>query len=136
MNSKTKIRIYRKVIEEVCKQYEGAREFIDNKINELFSEHEISSGEVYFYIFMFCYAAYTQFKVNLSSISLALKCMAYKELEQHIFFVEVYQEQQPLFSFGFIEVDCYMHGKTERNLVDKNLVLQNLNKTNTKFEQN
>ena len=27
--------------------------------------------------------------------------------------------------FGFIEADCYMHGKTDKTLVDKNLVDKN-----------
>ena len=40
MNSKTKIKIYKKVIKEVCK------EFISNKINELCPEQGISTEEV------------------------------------------------------------------------------------------
>ena len=51
MNSKTKIKIYKKVIEEVCKKYKGASEFISNKINYLCSEHGISTEEVRLYIF-------------------------------------------------------------------------------------
>ena len=67
MNSKTKIKIYRIVIEEVSKEYENARESIYNKINELCSEHEISTEEVCLYV---CYTTYTvwlrtQFRVNL-----------------------------------------------------------------------
>ena len=53
MNTKTKIEIYRKVIDEVIKEYENTREFIHNKINELCSEHGISTDEVCLYIFMF-----------------------------------------------------------------------------------
>ena len=53
MNAKAKIKIDRIVIEEVCKEYENAREFIHNKINELCSEHGISTDEVRLYIFMF-----------------------------------------------------------------------------------
>ena len=52
MNLKTKINIYRKVIEEVSNKYEGAGEFIQNKIKELCSEHGISTEEVRLYIFM------------------------------------------------------------------------------------
>ena len=52
MNLKTKIN-YRKVIELVSNKYEGASEFIQNKINELSSEHGISAEEVRLYIFMF-----------------------------------------------------------------------------------
>ena len=71
MNSKTKIKIYRKVIDEVSKEYDGASEFIRNKINELRSEDGISTEEVRLYI---CYATYTvwlrtQFRANLFSLS-------------------------------------------------------------------
>ena len=51
-NAKTKISIYRKVIEEVSNKYEDVGEFIGNKINELCSEHGISTEEVRLYIFM------------------------------------------------------------------------------------
>ena len=51
MNSKTKINIYKKVIEEVCKEYEGVHEFISNKIYELCSEEGISTEKVRLYIF-------------------------------------------------------------------------------------
>ena len=53
MNSKTKIRIYRTVINELSREYENIREFIHNKINELCSEHGISTEEVRLYIFIF-----------------------------------------------------------------------------------
>ena len=46
MNSKTKIKIYKRVIEEVGKEYVGASEFMSNKINELCSKHGISTEEV------------------------------------------------------------------------------------------
>ena len=59
MNSETKIKIYRNVIDEVSKEYEGSCEFIRNKINKLCSEHGISTEQVCLYIFMFCYAMYT-----------------------------------------------------------------------------
>ena len=51
MNSKTKIKIYKKFIEEVCKEYEGGREFIDNKVNELCNVEGVSTEEVRLYIF-------------------------------------------------------------------------------------
>ena len=53
VNSKTKIKTYHTVIKYLCKEYENAREFIHNKINELCSEHGISADEVCLYIFMF-----------------------------------------------------------------------------------
>ena len=71
MNSKTKIKICRIVIEEVSEECENTREFIHSKTNELCSEHGISTAEVCLYI---CYATYTvwlrtQFRVNLFSLS-------------------------------------------------------------------
>ena len=51
MNSKTKIKIYKKAIKEVCKEYEGAREFTSYKITELCSEEGISTEEVRLYFF-------------------------------------------------------------------------------------
>ena len=51
MNSKTKTKIYKKVIEEACKEYEGASEFVSNKINELCTDHGVSTEEVGLYIF-------------------------------------------------------------------------------------
>ena len=68
MNSKTKIKIYRKVIDEVSKEYEGAGEFIRNKTNELCLEHGVSTEEVLLYIFVFV-MPHTQFRVNLISLS-------------------------------------------------------------------
>ena len=53
MNSKTRIIIYRTVINEVSRKYKNTREFINNKLNELCSEHGISAEQVHLYIFMF-----------------------------------------------------------------------------------
>ena len=78
MNAKTKIKIYRTVIEDVCKEYENTREFIHNKINELCSEHGMSADEVRLYIFMFVMPR-TQFGVNfLHQNGFALKCKPMK----------------------------------------------------------
>ena len=55
MDLKTKINIYKKIIDEVTKEYKGSGEFIRNKINELCSEHGISTEGVCLYIFMFVY---------------------------------------------------------------------------------
>ena len=68
MNSKTKIKKYRKIIDEVSKVYEITSEFIRNKINELCSEHGVSTAEVRLYIFMFVMLR-TQFRANLFSLS-------------------------------------------------------------------
>ena len=71
MNSKTKIKIYRKVIDEVSKEHEGAGKFIRNEINEQCPEHGTSTEEVHLYV---CCATYTvwlrtQFIANLFSLS-------------------------------------------------------------------
>ena len=46
MNAKSKIKMYKKIIEEVCREYNGAQEFIVNKVKELFFQEGISAGEV------------------------------------------------------------------------------------------
>ena len=51
INAKSKIRIYKKIIEEVCREYEGAQEFITNKVKELSSQEGISTEEVRLYVF-------------------------------------------------------------------------------------
>ena len=54
MNLTTKNRIYRKIIEDMCDKYDGAKEFIDNRIKELCAQDRILINEVR-----------TWFKVNL-----------------------------------------------------------------------
>ena len=51
MNAESKIRIYKKIIEEVCRQHERAKVFITNKVKELCSQEGISTEEVRLYIF-------------------------------------------------------------------------------------
>ena len=72
INTKTKIKIYCIVTEDVCKEYENTREFIHNKINELCSEHGISADEVSLYTFMFVMPRtvwlYIQLRANLFSL--------------------------------------------------------------------
>ena len=46
MKWKSKNKIYKKIIEEVCKKYEGAQEFITNKVKELYSQEGIFTDEV------------------------------------------------------------------------------------------
>ena len=74
MNIKNKINIHQKVLKEISKNYEGADEFIQNKIKELCSEHGISTEEVRLYIFMFVMLP-TQFSYvhSLEQIFLVLK---------------------------------------------------------------
>ena len=58
MNSKTKNKIYKKIIEEVCKEYKDVKEFINNKIKELCVRAGILIDEVR-----------TWFKANLFLLS-------------------------------------------------------------------
>ena len=53
MNSKIRMTIYCTVINEVSREYEDKKEFINNRLNELCSEHGISVEEVRLYIFIF-----------------------------------------------------------------------------------
>ena len=58
MNLKSKNKIYKKIIEEVCKKYESAQECITNKVKELCFQERIFTDE-----------AQTWFKVNLFLLS-------------------------------------------------------------------
>ena len=51
MNAKSKIKICKKIIEDVCRENKGANEFIANKVKELCSQEGISAEEVRLYIF-------------------------------------------------------------------------------------
>ena len=50
MNTKIKIRISKKIIEEVCREYDGARELITTKVKELCSQEGIPTEDVRLYI--------------------------------------------------------------------------------------
>ena len=58
MNSKSKIKICKKVIEEICKKYDGAQEFITNRVKELCFQERILIDEVR-----------TRFRANLFLLS-------------------------------------------------------------------
>ena len=58
MNSKSKIKIYKKIIEGVCREYNGAMAFIVNKAKELCFQEGI-----------FTYEVRTRFKANLFLLS-------------------------------------------------------------------
>ena len=45
MNSKSNIKISKKIIEEVCREHNGAKEFIVNKAKELCFQEGISAEE-------------------------------------------------------------------------------------------
>ena len=53
MNAKSKIKIYKKITEEVCREYNGAHEFIFNKAKESCSQEGISAEEVRLYLLCF-----------------------------------------------------------------------------------
>ena len=61
MNSKIKIKIYCIIINEVYREYEDTKEFINKKLNELCSEHGISAEKVHLYTFLFA-MLHTQFR--------------------------------------------------------------------------
>ena len=45
MNS-TKLNVYKKVLQEVCEKFDGAKEFIRNKAEEICSDEKLSVEEV------------------------------------------------------------------------------------------
>ena len=51
MNTKSKIKIYKKIIAEVCREYDGASELITNKAKGSCSQEGISTEEVHLHIF-------------------------------------------------------------------------------------
>ena len=82
MNSKSKNKTYKKVFEQVCNKYDGAKEFVDNRIKELCFQEVILIDEVR-----------TWFKTNLffvvffasKKVFFCFKSKTYKELKQHVF---------------------------------------------------
>ena len=95
MKLKTQIKIYQKLVSELGEKYEGAEDFINSRIKDLCSEHEILEEEVHFV------CIYIQ-------NSFVLKCRACKKLKRQVFLLRC------------IEADCCMQDKTDRNLADKN----------------
>ena len=55
MSLKTQIKIYQKLVSELGGKFEGAEDFIKNRLKELRSEHGISAEEVRLYIYFLCY---------------------------------------------------------------------------------
>ena len=79
MNTETKIKIYRKIIEDISNEYPGASEFINNKINEICSEHGISAEEIRLYIFIFVMLRiHSSYVHSLERIFLALKWFCFE----------------------------------------------------------
>ena len=74
MNSKSKNKIYKEIIEEVCREYKGAQEFITNKVKELCFQEGTFTEEMR-----------TQFKANLFYYSFSIKkvfCMEIQDLQR------------------------------------------------------
>ena len=44
--SNTKLNVYKKVLQEVCERFNGAEEYIIERIEKLFSENKLSVDEV------------------------------------------------------------------------------------------
>ena len=59
MKLKSQVRIYQKLVSELGGKYDGAEEFINNRVKELCSEHGILEEEVrfrgYVYVYILCY---------------------------------------------------------------------------------
>ena len=51
MNAKSKIKIYKTILKEVCKEYEVGHEFITDKVKELYYQEGIPAEEVRLCIF-------------------------------------------------------------------------------------
>ena len=54
MKLKTQIKIYQKLVSELGRKYDGAEDFISNRIKELCLDNGILEGEVRLYIFLCC----------------------------------------------------------------------------------
>ena len=54
MKLKTQIKIYQKLVSELGGKYDGAKDFINNRVKELCLEHGILEEEVRFYIILCC----------------------------------------------------------------------------------
>ena len=55
-----KIKVYRKVLKEVAQKYDGAEDFINNRIEEICSQGKLSAEEIIYFLvgflqFMFPY---------------------------------------------------------------------------------
>ena len=49
--NKTKLNVYKKVLHEVCQKFNGAEEFINQKIKEICCQEKLSAEEVTYFIY-------------------------------------------------------------------------------------
>ena len=49
--NKTKLNVYKKVLQEVCENFDGAEEFIDQKIEEICFQEKLSVEEVTCFVY-------------------------------------------------------------------------------------
>ena len=54
MKLKTQIKIYQKLVSEIGGKYNGAEDFINSRVKELYLEHGILEEQVSLYIFLSC----------------------------------------------------------------------------------
>ena len=54
MKLKTQIKIYQKLVSELGGKYDGAKDFINSRVKELYLEHGILEEEVRLQIFLCC----------------------------------------------------------------------------------
>ena len=97
MNSKSKIKIYKKIVKEVCEKYDGALEFITNRFTDLCSQEGTLIDEV-----RKC------FKASLFCIKIVffLNARLTKELKTVCILKHVKSSNH------FIKAGCCMHSKT------------------------
>ena len=89
--NKTKLNIYKKVLHEVCQKFNGAEEFINQKIEEICCHEKLLVEEVtyYFYERQFHYQLLNSIrKISRKSVSHEKEKEKYrkKELTQQTFF--------------------------------------------------
>ena len=67
MKLKMQIKIYQKLVSELGGIYDGAEDFINRRVKELYLEHGILEEEVHLYIFLCCvYSLFTNAVKNES----------------------------------------------------------------------
>ena len=78
MNSKSKIKIYKKIVKEVCEKYDGALEFITNRFTDLCSQEGTLIDEVrkWFKASLFC----------IKIVCFFFKSEAYKRVKNSVYF--------------------------------------------------
>ena len=48
-----KVKVYKKILKEVAEKYDGAEDFINNRIDEIRSQEELSAEKVIYFLVSF-----------------------------------------------------------------------------------